>query len=439
MSPETIGIIGIVALIVLFMLRIPVGISLLVVGFFGTGLIRGWTIAFNQLGRTPFETAGSYSLSVIPLFILMGMVLSFTGIGRDLFRAVDSWIGHFRGGLAMATVGTAAVFSSICGSLNATTATVARIVLPEMDKYKYKPSLSTSCVAAGGTLGSLIPPSVILVLYGIMTREPIGKLLIAGIVPGIVQMLLFMLTIYILIRRDPSLAPARTDKAGFRERFRLLKNIWPFLFIFLVTIGGIYMGVFTATEAAAIGSFASIVTALVYGIVKKQIELKTLKESFNQTVWLTAYIFLILMGANVFSQFLSISRIPVKLTAYVSSLELNPFVILSLILLALFILGCFVEGLSLMVLTLPITYPIVTEMGFSGIWFGVIMVLAINIGSLTPPLGISVYDVKGVAKDVPIQTIFRGVMPMVAAMVLCVALLTVVPDLVTILPDMMRN
>jgi len=439
MSPEIIGIIGIVALIVLFLLRVPVGIAMLVVGFLGTGWIRGWNIAFLQLGRTPFETAGSYSLSVIPLFILMGMVVSFTGIGRDLFRAVDSWIGHFRGGLAMATLGTAAVFSSICGSLNATTATVARIVLPEMDKYKYKPSLSTSCVAAGGTLGSLIPPSVILVLYGILTREPIGKLLIAGIIPGIVQLLLFILTVYILIRRDPSLAPARAEKASFRERFSLMKNIWPFFLIFIVTIGGIYMGIYTATEAAAFGSFASIVTALVYGIVKKQFELKMLKVSFDQTVRLTAYIFLILMGANVFSQFLSISRIPVKLTAFVSSLDLNQYVILSLILIALFILGCFVEGLSLMVLTLPITYPIVTQMGFSGIWFGVIMVLAINIGALTPPLGISVYDVKGVAKDVPIQTIFRGVIPMVAAMVVCVAVLTIVPELVTILPDMMRN
>lgn len=439
MSPEMIGVLGIIALIVLFLLRVPVGISLIVVGLAGTACIRGWNVAFTQLGRSAFDTAGSYSLSVIPLFILMGMILSYTGLGQDLYRAIDSWLGHLKGGLAIATIGTAGMFSSICGSLNATTATIGRIALPEMNKYNYKPSLSTACVAAGGTLGSLIPPSVILVLYGIMTREPIGKLLIAGIIPGIVQVILFILTIRYLIWRNPDLAPARAEKATFIERLSLSKNIIPFLIIFLVTIGGIYMGVFTATEAAAVGAFTSLIVALIFSVRTGRTSIKLLLTSFDETVRLTAYIFLLLIGANLFSQFLSISRIPVQLTSFVGSLELNGYVILALILLSLLILGCFVESLSLMVLTLPITYPIVTQLGFDGVWFGVIMVMAINIGALTPPLGISVYDVKGVAKDVPIQTIFKGVTPMVVSMLICVVILTIFPELATFLPNMMRS
>jgi len=439
MSPELVGLLGIVALIVLFLLRVPVAISLIVVGMVGTALIRGWNVAFIQLGRSAFDTAGSYSLSVIPLFILMGMILSYTGLGQDLYRAVDSWFGHWRGGLAIATIGTAAMFSSICGSLNATTATVGRIALPEMNKYNYKPILSTACVAAGGTLGSLIPPSVILVLYGILTREPIGKLLIAGIIPGIVQVILFILTIRLLIWRNPDLAPSRAKKATLAERMALSKNVVPFLIIFIVAIGGIYVGVFTATEAAAVGAFTSLIVALIFLVRSGRVSFKMLMTSFDETVRLTAYIFLILIGAILFSQFLSISRIPVQLTSFVGGLDLNGYVILALILLALLILGSFVESLSLMVLTLPITYPIVTQLGFDGVWFGVIMVMAINIGALTPPLGISVYDVKGVARDVPIQTIFKGVTPMIASMLVCVVLLTVFPALATFLPDMMRS
>ena len=429
-----IGVAGILIMIVLFLVKVPIGISLLVVGLAGTGLIRGWDIALTQLGRTTFDQASSYSLSVIPLFILMGMLLSYTGIGRDLYKAVDSWMGHLPGGLAMATIGTAGVFSAISGSLNATTATVAKITLPEMEKYKYDPKLSTSCVAAGGTLGILIPPSVILILYGILTQENIGKLLIAGIIPGILQIILFIITIVILVRRDPSIAPARTEKATSKERFTSIVNIWPFLGLFTISIGGIYLGIFTPTEAAGLGAFG----ALVFAILSKKIDLAKLKASFDETVRLTSYIFLILIGATLFSQFLSISRIPVKLTAYIGTLDLNAYIILALILIVLLILGCFVEGLSLIVLTLPILYPVITELGFNGIWFGVIMVLAINIGSLTPPLGISVYVIKGVVPEIPIQTIFKGVTPMIFAMIACVVVLIIFPQLITFLPDFMK-
>lgn len=434
MSPEIIGLLGIVALIVLFLLRVPVAISLLLVGFLGTGFIRGLDIAIVQSGRTAFDTASSYTLSVIPLFILMGMILSYSGLGGDLFKAVDSWMGHFKGGLAMATIGTSAIFSSISGSLNATTATVGKITLPEMEKYNYKPSLSTACVAAGGTLGVLIPPSVVLVLYGILTREPIGQLLIAGIIPGVVQIILFIITIILLIQRDPSLAPVRVEKVTFVEKIRTLLKIWPFIGIFSISIGGIYLGVFTPTEAAAVGA----ASALLFATLTRKIDVKKLKVSFNESVRLTAYIFLILIGATLFSQFLTISRIPVSITTYVGNLDLNGYVILTLILLALFILGCFIDGLSILVLTLPIVYPIITGLGFNGVWFGVVMVIITNIGALTPPLGVSVYDVKGVAPHVPIQTIFKGIIPMVIAMVACIVVLVIFPDLVTLLPNLMK-
>jgi len=432
MSPETIGLIGIVVIIVLFLFKVPVGISLILVGLLGTTSIRGWDIAFAQLGRTPFDTSSDYSLSVIPLFILMGMILSYSGLGQDLYRAVDSWVGHLRGGLAMATIGTAAIFSSISGSLNATTATVAKIALPEMERYKYKDSLSTASVAAGGTLGALIPPSVILILYGILTREPIGDLLIAGIIPGILQILLFLITIAILVHRDPSIAPARAEKAYFYERIHSFKNIWPFLGLFLVSIGGIYLGVFTPTEAAGVGAFG----ALLFALLSKRLDWKKLKGSLNETIRLTAFIFLLLIGATLFGQFLSISRIPVQLTSFVGNLDLNPYIILSLILVVLLILGCFIEGMALIVLTLPILYPIVIELGFNGLLFGVIMVMVINIGSLTPPLGISVYVIKGVAKNISLNTIFRGVAPMILAMIFCVIILIIFPQLVTILPEL---
>ncbi|MFD1334515.1 TRAP transporter large permease [Oceanobacillus iheyensis] len=434
MSPELIGFLGIIAILILFFLKIPIAVSLILVSLLGTSFIRGWEVAFAQLGRTPFDTSSNYSLSVIPLFILMGMILSYTGIGKDLYRLVDTWIGHLRGGLAMATIGTAAIFSSISGSLNATTATVAKIALPEMDKYNYKPGLSTSSVAAGGTLGILIPPSVILILYGILTREPIGALLISGIIPGVLQITIFIITIYILVRKDPSIAPPREEKASILEKLQSLKNIWPFMGLFLVSIGGIYLGIFTPTEAAGVGAFG----ALLFALISRKLTWETLKDSLSESIRLTAFIFFILIGANLFGKFLAISRIPVMLTTYVGNLDLHAYIILIGILAVLLVLGCFIESLALIVITLPILYPIITELGFNGIWFGVIMIMVINIGALTPPLGISVYVIKGVARNIPLQSIFRGVVPMIIAMIVCVAILVIFPQIVTVLPDLMK-
>ena len=433
MSPEMIGIIGIIGLLVLFILRIPVSVSLIIVGTVGLGWIRDWDSALVQLGTTPFSTASSYSLSVIPLFILMGMFLSYSGFGNDLYRAVDAWIGHIKGGLAITTIGTSAVFSAISGSVNATTATMAKIALPEMKKYRYDDGLSTSCVAAGGTLGILIPPSVILVLYGILTMEPIGKLLIAGLVPGLLQMFLFMIVIYFMVLRNPSLAPV-TEKKPFKEKIVSLNSIWPFLFLFALSVGGIYFGFFTPTEAGGIGAFGAFLLA----VVTRRLSWKDFLNSLNETTRLTAMIFFILIGADIFSKFLALSKIPVVITKFVSELALPSTIILICILIVYFFLGMFLEGIAIYVLTLPVVYPLITMLGYDGIWFGVVMIFVMNMGLLTPPLGLSVYIISGIVKDVPIQRIFKGVTPMLLTIILCLALIVIFPEIVTFLPDLMR-
>lgn len=434
MSPEIIGTIGIVTLLGLFLLKIPVSISLIIVGTIGLSLIRGWDTALVQLGSTPFSVASSYSLSVIPLFILMGMFLSYSGFGHDLYHAVDAWIGHVKGGLAITTIGTSALFSSISGSVNATTATMARIALPEMKKYRYDASLSTACVASGGTLGILIPPSVILVLYGILTMEPIGKLLIAGILPGLLQMVLFTVIVYIMVVRNPSLAPV-TERKSLEEKLKSMNSVWPFALLFLLSIGGIYQGFFTPTEAGGVGTFGAFLLA----VFTRRLSWHDFKASLNETTRLTAMIFFILIGAEIFSKFLAISRIPVATTQYVAQLNMSPMVILTFILIVYFILGLFLEGLAIFVLTLPVVYPLITLLGFDGVWFGVVMVLVMNIGLITPPLGLSVYIIAGVVKDIPVQHIFKGVIPMLFMMILCLIIIVIFPQIVTVLPDLMKG
>ncbi|WP_227935250.1 TRAP transporter large permease [Alkalihalobacillus deserti] len=435
MSPEVVGGLGIILLLVLILLNVSVGLSLFLVGFLGVSLLTDWSVGLAQLGTAAFGTANAYSLSVIPLFILMGMFMSNTGLGQDLFKAVDKWLGHTRGGLAIATIGASSIFAAISGSTNATTATMARIAIPEMDNYKYKSSLSTAAVAAGGTLGILIPPSVILILYGALTQEPIGPLLIAGIVPGILLALVFMITINIQVRLKPDIAPRALESAKFNEKIRSLATIWPFLLIFMVSIGGIYLGVFTPTEAGGIGAIGAFFVTL----ITRKLTWSKLLSSLDDTIRLSVMIFLILIGASIFGRFLALSQIPMKLTSFVGSLDVSPFVILALILFVYLILGMFMEGIAIMVLTLPIVYPMVTQLGFDGLWFGIILVMVINIGVLTPPLGLSVYIISGVVKDVPIQKIFRGVAPMVVVMVFFTILLIIFPEIVTYLPSLTRS
>jgi len=434
MSPEMIGLIGIIAFVALVLLRVQVGIALLTVGLIGYAYLVNPQVALSQLGMSSFGTAAKYSLSVMPMFILMGMFLSGSGLAKDLFKAVDYWVGQIRGGLAMATLGASAIFASISGSNNATTATISKVALPEMKKYNYDMGLSAASVAAGGTLGVLIPPSVILILYGVLTMEPIGKLLIGGFVPGVLMCLVFMLTVYIQVRRNPELAPVRKESVSFSQKMQSLAPIWPFFLIFMISIGGIYFGMFTPTEAGAVGAFG----ALLFAVLTKRMNWKQFVSSIEETVRLTAMIFIILIGATLFGQFLAMSRIPVEVSSLVTGLDINKYVIMLLILFVYLLLGLFMEGIAILVLTLPIVHPLILDLGFDGVWFGIIMTLVFNIGTLTPPLGMGVFVIHGVNRDIPLPVIFKGVMPMIYAMIVFTLILVAFPDIVMFLPNMMK-
>jgi len=427
-----IGVIGVVLLLILILSKVSVGLALLLVGFIGTIWINGLDSALSQLGSSTFGVANNYSLTVIPLFVFMGMLLSNTGLGKELFVTVEKWIGHFRGGLAVATIGAAAIFSSISGSANATTATLTNICVPEMREYKYKTTFSTAAVAAGGTLGSLIPPSVLLILYGALTSEAIGPLLIGGLVPGILMAIAFFIMINIQVRLDPSIAPRSVEDYTWKDRIISLKNVWAFLVIFLLSIGGIYFGFFTPTEAGGVGALGAFLLTL----FTKRLNFKTLINSLQETVRISVMIFLILVGAGLFGTFLALSRIPMYLSSIVGTLDYSPYIILIMILLVLFLLGMFLEGIAIMVLTLPIIYPLIIQLGFDGLWFGVIMIMMINIGVLTPPLGLSVFIISSIVKEVPIEKIFKGVIPVIVTMVLFIIILIIFPEIVTFLPSL---
>lgn len=428
MTPEVIGILGLIVFFILLLLNMPIGLALLITGFGGYILISGWDVALNQLGSSSFGTAASYSLSVMPMFILMGMFLSNSGLSRDLFDAVNKIIGHWRGGLGLATIGASTIFSSISGSATATTATMARVSIPEMKKYNYDSRLSTASVAAGGTLGFLIPPSVILILYGVLTYEPIGELLLAGFIPGIVMALMFMLTINLQVRMNPDLAPRKTEKTELKDKLASLKKVMPFLIVFIISIGGIYVGFFTPSEAGGIGAIGSLIIA----VLSRKMSWKNFIDSLLETLRLTGMIFFVLIGAGLFAQFLSQSRIPVKVINFATSLDVSPYFILVAVLFVLFILGMFLESIAILVLTLPIIHPLIIDLGFDGVWFGVIMVLIINLGLLTPPLGMSVYIIHGIVPEISIPQIFRGVTPMIFTIIACIVLLTIFPEIVTV-------
>ena len=338
MSPELVGILGIVLLLILFAFRMQVGLSMLIVGFVGFTYLASTGASLPMLGMVPYATASAYSLSVIPLFILMGMFLSYGGLGRDIFGAANAWVKHVRGGMAMATIVAIAAWSAISGSATATAATIGSIVLPEMKKRGYSDSLATACVAAGGTMDILIPPSSVLVLYGILTEQSIGKLLIAGTLPGLLMAALFAAVIYIRVRRDPSIAPVELP-APMREKVRALRPVWAVVFIFVLVMGGIYQGFFTPTEAAAVGAFISLIVS----VVSRRFSLRTLLEALDSGARTTAMLFIILIGAIIFSRFLAVTRIPHDLSSYIAALDVSPYVVIGIIIVVMVFLGCFIE------------------------------------------------------------------------------------------------
>jgi len=433
MSLSTIGIIGILILVVLLYSKMPVGFAMGFLGLIGFSYVVNFNAGLNLLARDVWDVFSSYNLTVIPLFVFMGQIAFHAGISRRLYDSAYVLLGHRRGGLAMTTVGACAAFSAICGSTNATAATMATVALPEMKRYGYDMGLATGTVAAAGSLGILIPPSVIFIVYGILTEQSIGKLFAAGILPGILLCFLFLLAIHLRVMKNPSLAPPG-PKSSLRNKFRSFAGILETLILFTLVMGGIFFGLFTPTEAAATGAFMTLLIA----IIRRQLFWKEFIQSLADTTKISCMIMVIVTGAVIFGHFMAITRIPYLLADYVSSLPLPPHAIIGVIILVYLIGGCFMDALAMIMLTIPIFFPVVQKLGFDPIWFGVVIVLITEMGVITPPVGINVYVVFGVARDVPLEKIFRGVLPMLISLLVCNLLLILFPQIALWLPRLMQ-
>jgi tripartite ATP-independent transporter DctM subunit len=434
MSSEMIGLIGILSLLALIALKIPIAYAMLITGLIGFSIIVDPSAALSMVASETYSTFSSYSLSVIPMFIWMGFIAYYSGVGTSLYSFTYRIIGHKPGGLAIATQAACAMFGAICGSNTATAATMGAIALPEMKKYGYDQSLSAASVAAGGALGVLIPPSVIFIVYGISTEQSIGSLFIAGIIPGILLMLLYMLTIYVLVSKNPSLAPAG-PKSERKEIFDGLKNgVLEIIVTFLISLGGLFKGWFTPTEAGAIG----VASILLITVLRKRLSRKGFNKSLSDTVRTTAMIMLLVAGSSVFGRFIAVSRLPFAMASWAADLHLPPFAIMGIILLIYLVLGCFIDALALVLLTIPIFYPVaVGVLGYDPIWFGVIIVLVVAMGVITPPVGMNVFIIKGVAPEIKIETIFKGIWPFLFAIIICLTILIAFPSLITFLPGLL--
>jgi C4-dicarboxylate transporter, DctM subunit len=434
MGSELVGVIGIALLFVLFFMGVPIAFALGVVGFCGFSYLNGIEGGLRVLGMFPISTVASYSMSIIALFVLMGEFTVHAGLGSDIFTAIRVWMGHMRGGLAMATVGGCALFGCLTGSSVATVATIGKVALPEMRKHHYDPGFATGSIAAGGGLGMLIPPSMVLVIYGVITTQSIGKLLIAGVLPGVLLTIIYAAIINVHARLKPGIAPL-TPKATRKERIEGLKGIWGILVLFLLMIGGMYFGIFTPTEAAGIGTFGT----LLFALGRRRLTWRSFWNSLMQTLETNAMILLIIVGATLFGSFLTVSRLPIALVQLISQLEVHPYLVLSIIIFCYLILGCFMEALSMMLVTVPIVFPLIVRLGFDPIWFGIIILLGQEMAMISPPVGLNVYVMTAVAKDVPMYTIFRGVTPFVLGLLLCFLILIIFPQIALVLPNMMKR
>ena len=420
-------------MLVFIFIGMPVGFVMTLIGFVGFAFLANIDSALGLMRSIPYSSVSSYGLSVLPLFVLMGAFCYTAGLSKDLYKAAHNWLGHLPGGLAIATVGACAGFAAITGSSLATAITMGTVALPEMKRYKYDPALATGCIAAGGSIGILIPPSVGLVIYGIITEVSIGKLFLAGFIPGILEALFYMVTIFILCKINPKMGPA-APKTTLMEKFGSLKNTWMVMLLFLLVIGGIYFGIFSPTEAAGIGAGG----AFIFTLAKRKLGRQELKNSLTDTLKTTAMAFTMLIGAMFLTYFMAVSRLPNALSEFVGGLEMSPYLILVGILILYVFLGCFLDAVAMIVLTIPIFFPLIVSMGFNPIWFGIIVVRAVEIGMITPPIGINVFVIKGIAKDVPMQTIFKGIVPFFIADLCHVALLVAVPGICLFLPNLMK-
>jgi len=432
-NPITVGILGSALLVFLLFLGMPIAFVMMFVGFLGISVLASVGAALPVVAKTVYETAAYYPYTIIPLFILMGGFAGSAGITRELYQSFDKWFRKLPGGLGIATIGACACFAALSGSSVAAAAAMGTIAIPEMRRFNYAPKLATGIVAAGGTLSFLIPPSLGFVVYGMLTEQSIGKLLISGILPGILLSFAFIVIIVVEVKMDPSLAPATPGDVSWKEKILAFSGVWETLLVFFIVMGGIYLGFINPTEAGAIGATALLVIML----LKRRLNLKNLKASLLEAVRISVLVLFLVAGANVFSYFLALSTIPTVVSAWMASLEVSRYFVLAIIIVIYLILGCFLDAISMMVLTMPVIFPVVKALNFDPIWFGVICVIMMEAGLITPPVGLNVYTLAGVAKDVPMAEIFKGAVPFLFAMVAVVIIITIFPKICLFLPSMM--
>ncbi|NIQ40254.1 MAG: TRAP transporter large permease subunit [Proteobacteria bacterium] len=430
MSPVVAGIVGIALLLLLFLLRMPVAFAMAFVGLVGFAYLADPGPALSLLAQDIFEQFSSYPLSVIPMFILMGTFAFASGISRRLYETNYTWVGQLRGGLTMATVLACAGFAAICGSTAATAATMGKIALPEMKKYNYDDTLATGTVAASGTLGILIPPSTVLIVYGILTEESIGKLFIAGVLPGILLSLFFVATVVFLCLRNPAIGPPGVP-TSWKEKLRATTGILEAIILFLLAIGGLFLGWFSPTQAGSIGAGG----ALIIGLIRRQLTWRTFFEAGREGLRTACMVIFIITGAVIFGHFMAISTIPFLLADWLETLPIHPMAVMGVIVFIYFIGGFFMDSMALVVVTIPIFFPVVMKLNFDPIWFGVIIVLVAEMGVITPPVGVNVFVIKGIAPDVPLEVIFKGIFPFLVSLIIVTVILMFFPQIATFLPS----
>ena len=427
---DLVALAGFVALFAMMAIRVPIGVAMGIVGVGGFAAITGWGPALNLLAQSPLRTVTDFNLTLIPFFILMGVLATQSGMSRELFRAGHAWLGHLRGGLALSTIAACGGFAAISGSSVATAATMSKIALPEMRGAGYPDTVATGVVAAGGTLGILIPPSVVLAVYGYMTEQDVGRLFNAGILPGLLAIAMYMASVRLAYRRSlPSGTPF--DRS---EAISSLRDVWAVLLLFVAVIGSMYLGIVTATEAAATGS---LLTALI-GFARRRLSLSTLLGALIEALRTSVAIYTILIGAILFGYFLTITQTPQKITAFLVALDFGAYGTLAVILAFFLVMGCILDAMAMIILLVPIVYPVIVQFGFDPIWFGIIVVMTVELGLITPPVGMNVFVINSIARDVNLVTIFRGVVPFVLADVLRLIILVAFPAIVLFLPTTMN-
>ncbi|NLT22908.1 MAG: TRAP transporter large permease [Syntrophorhabdus sp.] len=433
MDPVTVGILGCVLLVILLFLGMPIAFVMMFVGFTGLWALSSLDAALPKLAETVWGVANNYPYTIIPLFILMGSFAGSGGITRELYNTFDKWARRLPGGLGIATIGACAAFGAVSGSSVAAAAAMGNVALPEMRRFGYDPKLGCGVIAAGGTLSFLIPPSLGFVVYGMLTEQSIGKLLISGILPGAVMAGAFIACVIVLVAINPKLAPRGTEKVTFRDKLIALKGVWEVLLVFCIVMGGIYLGFINPTEAGAIGATALFIIV----IIKKKLTKQNMFAALLEMARISIMVLFLVAGATLFSYFLALSTIPTAVSTWIAGLGVSKYIILVIIVAIYFLLGCFLDSVSMMVLTLPVIFPVIVAIGFDPIWFGVLLVLMMEAGLITPPVGLNIYTIAGIAPDVPMGTIFRGAMPFLLSVIATAIILTIFPQIATYLPSLM--